>query len=125
MCLFRCDWRVFYDSFTSLGFFDIFNGRTYISLSSGPVFVEAPPTADSVTEGISAAAAAADDEVGPSQSSYDKLSAPLKVLVDKLVDMGFDMGVTSRAAEHFGADEKQVHGTGTWYMVTILRKWFG
>ena len=43
-----------------------------------------------------------------SNTYYDKLSAPLRVLVDKLVDMGFDLGVTSRAAEHFGSDEKQV-----------------
>jgi len=39
---------------------------------------------------------------------YGRLSPTLKMLVDKLVDMGFDVGVTSRAAEHFGADEKQV-----------------
>ena len=51
-------------------------------------------------------AASSEPEVTP---SYQGLTPTLKVLVDKLVDMGFDMGVTSRAAEHFGADEKQVN----------------
>ena len=83
-----------------------FQHRSYFK---GPVFSETTPKVIQSTEGASRPAASTPPAAeSTSNASYDKLSTPLRVLVDKLVDMGFDLGVTSRAADHFGSDEKQV-----------------
>ena len=76
----------------------------------GAVFAD-PPLPDLPKDEGSSQTSSSRPPPQPS-SPYDKLAPPLKLLVNKLVDMGFDLGVTSRAAERFGADEKQV--TGMW-----------